>query len=107
MANKLTAGQKLLAMNIQTLVAHAYALTVEQLVGPSRESHLIWPRYLAMELVRQAVATRTANIAGMFNRHASTICHARDKVAQWRSIYPQLDRDFDKLMKRVKILIHA
>ena len=68
---------------IQTTVARAFHLTVEQLVSSSRAARVNWPRQLAIQLARDLTDASLPAIGREFGgRNHATVLHACKRVSE-------------------------
>ena len=65
-----------LAFRAINFIADRYHVTRADLEGCSREWRLVWPRWLAMQLVRNYTSLSWPKIGAIFNRSRNTVIHA-------------------------------
>ncbi len=69
--------------DIQRRICHAFGLSMEQLVSPSRAASVTWPRQMAMYLARELTDQTLPAIGRAFgNRNHTTVMHACKRTAE-------------------------
>ncbi len=86
---------------IQTRVAIACGVELEQLLGESRLESIVWPRQVAMFLVHKNVKASTPLIGGCFHRDHSTILHGVRTVKNRISYDASAAREVQTLEKLI------
>jgi chromosomal replication initiator protein len=77
------AGARPTVEGIQELTAGAFGLTREELLSPSREARLAWPRQVAMYLAREHTDESLPAIGRCFGgRNHTTVMHACRRAAE-------------------------
>jgi chromosomal replication initiator protein len=70
-------------VEVQTVVAKHFQLSVEQLTSPSRASHVSWPRQVAIHLARDLTGASLPVIGRAFGgRNHATVVHACKRVSE-------------------------
>ena len=93
---------------IQAIVRGFYGLRHGELVGPSRERRVSWPRQIAMALVRQLIGSSLPAIGHRFGqRDHTTVMHALRAVADRRRADPKCDAEFREIERRVGLALGA
>jgi chromosomal replication initiator protein len=76
-------GRPISVAQIQSLVADAFSLTTDELLGDGRSVRVVWPRQLAMYLAREHTdATFPALGRAFGNRNHTTVMNACQRVGQ-------------------------
>ncbi len=65
-----------LAFHAINFIAARYHVSLSDLEGPCREWRIVWPRWLAMHLVRNYTSLSWVKIARLFNREQTTVMNA-------------------------------
>ncbi len=87
---------------IQAAVAGFYELSVSELVSPSREARVAWPRQVAIFLTRRLTSSSLQSIGQAFgNRNHATITHACKRVADRAASDQDVNSDLQRLTDRV------
>jgi chromosomal replication initiator protein len=88
---------------VQSAVAAAYGLTVEELISPARTGRIAWPRQIAISLARELTGASLAAIGAAFGgRNHATVLHACKRVAQRMSEDPQAVVEIDELARALR-----
>ncbi len=70
-SNQATVGR------IKALVCQKFGLTVSQLESKTRKWNIVWPRFLAMRLIRDHTTLNKTEVGILFgNQNPSSVCHA-------------------------------
>jgi chromosomal replication initiator protein len=87
---------------IQTAVAGFYEISVAELVSPSREARVAWPRQVAIYLARRLTSSSLQSIGHAFgNRNHATITHACKRVTERAASDQDVNSDLQRLTERV------
>ena len=73
---KTSPQQLALALRAISFIATRYHVTLEDLEGHNREWRIVWPRWLAIHLVRNYTSLPLPKIGLLFDRHRDGIRHA-------------------------------
>jgi chromosomal replication initiator protein len=88
---------------IATAVATAYDLTVEELSRRTREERYVWPRQVAMYLVREISGEPWRHIGrSLGDRDHGTALHAHAQVRSRMDVYPELREAIDGLRAEIE-----
>jgi chromosomal replication initiator protein len=88
--------------DIQSAVAAFYEISVAELLSPSREVRVAWPRQVAIYLARRLTGTSLQSIGQAFgNRNHATITHACKRVTERVIADPHINTDLQQLTDRV------
>lgn len=86
--------------NIQRVVAEYYRLKINDLLSQKRNRSIARPRQMAMALAKQLTTKSYPEIGEDFgNRDHTTVLHACRKIAELRSTNPDIERDFQNLLR--------
>jgi chromosomal replication initiator protein len=76
-------GGPISVAHIQALVAQAFALTTDDLLGHDRSARVVWPRQLAMYLARETTGATFPALGRAFgNRNHTTVINACQRVGK-------------------------
>src|SRR4029077_17058308 len=68
---------------IQETVAAYYNITPEEMKGRRRDKHIVFPRQMAMYLIREETASSLPAIGTVFGgKDHTTVLHAYEKIAE-------------------------
>ncbi len=83
---------------IQRCVASYYHISVEEMKGKRRDKHIVFPRQVAMYLIREETASSLPAIGQAFGgRDHTTVLHSYEKISQELEEDPRLQADLRKL----------
>lgn len=86
--------------NIQKIVADYFRLKINDLLSPKRNRSVARPRQIAMALAKELTAKSYPEIGEAFgNRDHTTVLHACRKVAELRTTSPDIERDYQNLLR--------
>jgi chromosomal replication initiator protein len=69
--------------HIKTTVSHFYGISVEEMIGKRRDRHIVFPRQVAMFIIREETATSLPAIGQAFGgRDHTTVLHSYEKIVQ-------------------------
>lgn len=86
--------------HIEQRVAEHYGVTVEQLRGRCRRPQFVWPRHVAMRLMREH--TTTVSVADWLQRDHTMVVHAVRHVDAMRDAYPEVRKDLEDLRRAIR-----
>jgi chromosomal replication initiator protein len=87
---------------IQSAVASAYGITVDELTSSSRAMRIAWPRQVAIHLVRELTdASLTAIGAAFGGRNHATVLHACKRVSDRLVTDPEAVQEVEGLLARL------
>jgi chromosomal replication initiator protein len=83
---------------IQRCVAGFYHISVEEMKGKRRDKHIVFPRQVAMYIIREETASSLPAIGQAFGaRDHTTVLHSYEKISQELKEDPRLQADLRKL----------
>ena len=86
---------------IETVAEH-YQIPVEHIISKKRNANLVKPRHIAMYLCDDIIQLPLNLIGSSFgNRDHSTVCYARDKVAEEMKVNKQLVAEIETIKKKI------
>lgn len=89
---------------IQQYVANYYNIKVEDLKGKKRNQSVVFPRQIAMYLVRELTDNSLPKIGEEFGgRDHSTVIHAYEKIKKQSEIDSNLKNTIQNLIKKIKV----
>jgi chromosomal replication initiator protein len=92
----------LTSAEIKTAVASFYSVSTNELISPSRESRIAWPRQVAIYLTRELTGDSLQTIGEAFGgRNHATILHACRRVTQRTAVDNEAKSDLQQLRHRV------
>jgi chromosomal replication initiator protein len=87
---------------IQDAVASFYGVSIPELVSPTREARVAWPRQVAIYLIRELTADPLQTIGQAFGgRNHATVLHACKRVAERAYTDRQIRADLEQLKRNV------
>ena len=87
---------------VQHVVAAAYGINVEDLIGQRRTHKFILPRHVAMYVCSEWLQASSVEIGQRFNRDHSTVLHAIWRIAEMRQLDPTFGLEMEKLMEDLR-----
>jgi len=85
--------------SIQKAVAERFQIKASQLKEKSNTPKVVYPRQVAMYLVKELTSASLPEIGRVFgNKHHTTVIHSINKIEKLRSIDPDLNRMIHSLM---------
>jgi chromosomal replication initiator protein len=86
--------------NIQRTVADYYKIKVAEMYSKKRSRNVARPRQMAMALAKELTQLSLPDIGEAFGgRDHTTVLHACRKIAELKSDYPEIGRDFEALLQ--------
>ncbi len=86
-------------------VADHFKVSIEELRSKRRTQNIVYPRMIAMYLIRKFTDYSLQSIGDTFgNRDHTTVIHAIDKIEAETSTNPQTMRTLDNLMKEIGVV---
>jgi len=86
-------GRRVEPNEVVRRVAHHYGLTVKEIKSKNNSQQVVFPRKMAMFLLRQLTALSYPEIGKVFNdKHHSTVMYAVKDIEERRAADPDLDR---------------
>jgi chromosomal replication initiator protein len=78
-----TAGSRPLSVDaVQALVAEYYGISVREMVSKRRDKHIVFPRQVAMYLIREEIAMSLPAIGMVFGgKDHTTVLHSYEKIS--------------------------
>lgn len=99
-----SAGSRITASDIMTIVRAFYRLRPGALAGPRRTRDVVWPRQMAYYLVRKNTNLSIAQISARFGgRDHTTVLHGLRQVERRLAAVPEVARDYEQLQGQVDI----
>jgi chromosomal replication initiator protein len=97
-----TSNSQPTSLAIQAAVAAFYNVSTTELISPSRESRIAWPRQVAIYLTRELTADPLQIIGEAFGgRNHATVLHACKRVTQRLAVDNQARSDLQQLRQRM------
>jgi chromosomal replication initiator protein len=88
---------------IQRVISDYFSLTIKDLQGKKRSQNIVYPRHLAMFIIRQLTEFTTTEIGQAFGgRDHSTVTSAVDKIEEKVKSNPSEESTVQALMRLVK-----
>lgn len=88
---------------IQQIVANYYNIRIEELKGKKRNQSVVFPRQVAMYLVRELTDYSLPKIGEDFGgRDHSTVIHAYDKIKNQLLVDSSLENKINSLLEKIK-----
>jgi chromosomal replication initiator protein len=92
-------GRRLDPKDIVKHVAHRYGLKVGEIKSKSNSRQIVFPRQVAMYVVKKLTDLSYPEIGKLFNnKHHSTVMHSVEKITQLR----QEDADLDRALREIE-----
>jgi chromosomal replication initiator protein len=89
--------------HIQNIVAAFYNLSVEEMKGRRRDKHIVFPRQVAMYLIREETASSLPAIGQAFGgKDHTTVLHAYEKIAELAREDARLQQALRELRTRLR-----
>ncbi len=86
--------------NIQRTVADYYKIKVAEMYSKKRSRNIARPRQMAMALAKELTQLSLPDIGEAFGgRDHTTVLHACRKIAELKTEYPEIGRDFEALLQ--------
>ena len=98
-ARIMTPKQMAAVLRILRIVCKRFGVTVAELESSGREWRLVWPRWIAIWLVRRETGLDSTKLGSIFNRHRRAIDHAIHGVAT------ETDSNNARAMEVVAVLV--
>ena len=87
---------------IQDTVAEFYGISVDEMKGKRRDKHIVFPRQVAMYLIREETETALTVIGHQFGgRDHTTVLHACEKIKELAAEDSRLQGDLRQLRERL------
>ena len=87
---------------IQNAVANHYTISVEEMKGKRRDKHIVFPRQVAMYLIREETDSSLPVIGGAFGgRDHTTALHAIEKITELVREDTRLQADLRQIRQRL------
>ena len=88
---------------IQETVAAYYNITPEEMKGKRRDKHIVFPRQMAMYLIREETASSLPAIGAVFGgKDHTTVLHAYEKIADLSKEDTRVQGDIRELRQRLR-----
>jgi chromosomal replication initiator protein len=83
---------------IKKVVANYYNITIEEMCGKRRDRHIVFPRQVAMYIIREETASSLPAIGQAFGgRDHTTVLHSYEKIVQDCQDDPRVYADLTKI----------
>jgi chromosomal replication initiator protein len=83
---------------IKKVVANFYGITVEEMCGKRRDRHIVFPRQVAMYIIREETASSLPAIGQAFGgRDHTTVLHSYEKILQDTRDDPRVQAEIAKI----------
>jgi chromosomal replication initiator protein len=93
-----TEGRSLTMDGIKITVAGFYGISVEEMCGKRRDRHIVFPRQVAMFIIREETASSLPAIGTAFGgRDHTTVLHSYEKIVQDCKDDPRVQTDVEKI----------
>jgi chromosomal replication initiator protein len=87
---------------IKKVVAEFYGITVDEMAGPRRDRHIVFPRQVAMYIIREETASSLPVIGQAFGgRDHTTVLHSYEKIVQDCQDDERVSSDIKKIRERL------
>ena len=88
---------------IQETVAQYYGITLEEMKGKRRDKHIVFPRQVAMYLIREDTESSLPVIGSAFGgRDHTTAIHAVEKISELLREDSRLQKDIEEIRERFR-----
>ncbi|MDR1390404.1 MAG: chromosomal replication initiator protein DnaA [Treponema sp.] len=88
---------------VQRVIAEKYNISTSDLKGKKRNSSIVYPRQLAMYIIREITEYTTTEIGSEFGgRDHTTVMHAYQKIEERIKLYPSMDSIIQGLIRAIK-----
>ncbi len=89
---------------VQRVVADYYGISVEEMCSKRRDKHIVFPRQVAMYLIREEIAMSLPSIGLAFGgRDHTTVLHSYEKISNEAKEEPRVAED----VARLRELLHS
>jgi chromosomal replication initiator protein len=84
--------------HVQQVVAEYYGISVEEMRSKRRDKHIVFPRQVAMFLIREEIAMSLPAIGQVFGgRDHTTVLHSYEKIFNEAKEDPRVSDDVSRL----------
>ncbi|HEV3233729.1 MAG TPA: chromosomal replication initiator protein DnaA [Candidatus Dormibacteraeota bacterium] len=84
--------------SIKRVVANFYGITVDEMIGKRRDRHIVFPRQVAMFIIREETASSLPAIGHAFGgRDHTTVLHSYEKIHQDCDDDPRVSTEITKI----------
>ena len=88
---------------VQTLVADYYGISVKEMTSKRRDKHIVFPRQVAMYLIREEIAMSLPAIGLVFGgRDHTTVLHSYEKISNDIKEDPKVADDISRLREKLR-----
>ncbi|NNM96884.1 MAG: chromosomal replication initiator protein DnaA [Candidatus Dormibacteraeota bacterium] len=88
---------------VQVLVAEYYGITVKEMISKRRDKHIVFPRQVAMYLIREEIAMSLPAIGLVFGgRDHTTVLHSYEKISNDIKEDPRVAEDIARLRDQLR-----
>ena len=88
---------------VQALVADYYGISVKEMTSKRRDKHIVFPRQIAMYLIREEIAMSLPAIGLAFGgRDHTTVLHSYEKISNDAKEDPKVAEDIARLRDQLR-----
>jgi chromosomal replication initiator protein len=88
---------------VQALVAEYYGISVKEMVSKRRDKHIVFPRQVAMYLIREEIAMSLPAIGMVFGgKDHTTVLHSYEKISNDAKEDPRVSEDLARLREQLR-----
>jgi chromosomal replication initiator protein len=88
---------------VQTVVAEYYGISVREMTSKRRDKHIVFPRQVAMYLIREEIAMSLPAIGLAFGgRDHTTVLHSYEKISNDAKEDPRVAEDIARLREQLR-----
>jgi chromosomal replication initiator protein len=88
---------------VQALVAEYYGISVKEMVSKRRDKHIVFPRQVAMYLIREEIAMSLPAIGMVFGgKDHTTVLHSYEKISNDAKEDPRVSDDLARLREQLR-----
>ncbi|MDA8330279.1 MAG: chromosomal replication initiator protein DnaA [Candidatus Dormibacteraeota bacterium] len=88
---------------VQTLVADYYGISIKEMTSKRRDKHIVFPRQVAMYLIREEIAMSLPAIGLAFGgRDHTTVLHSYEKISNDIKEDPKVADDISRLREKLR-----
>ncbi|MHB8573464.1 MAG: chromosomal replication initiator protein DnaA [Candidatus Dormibacteria bacterium] len=87
---------------VQEVVSEYYNVSIEEMKGKRRDKHIVFPRQVAMYIIREEIASSLPAIGQAFGgRDHTTVLHSYDKISDAMQEEGDVRRDVETIRQRL------
>jgi chromosomal replication initiator protein len=88
---------------VQALVAEYYGISVKEMISKRRDKHIVFPRQVAMYLIREEIAMSLPAIGMVFGgKDHTTVLHSYEKISNDAKEDPRVSEDLARLREQLR-----